>query len=97
MACEAGQSAVTVAKTSRTVQIGRLMPHIPGIAPVHAVIQIASLAVARAAERVDLKRCHEAGILDLFRSVRFGVIAAGTMARFAPDAQFAGLHLKVSG
>jgi hypothetical protein len=54
MTGEAGESAVTVAKTSGAVQVRRFMANVPGIGPVAVVVQIACLAVACATEAIDL-------------------------------------------
>jgi len=50
VAGQAGEGAVAVAETSGAMQIRRLVADVPRIAPVAIIIEVAGLAMARAAE-----------------------------------------------
>src|ERR1700709_1740537 len=95
MAREAGQGAIAVAETCGAVQIRWLMAHVPGIAPVGIVVQLAGLAMARATEGIDLDGRQPFGILNRRRARRLGVRAAGPVARLAANTLFGGLDLVV--
>ncbi len=97
VAREARERAVAVAETSRAVQIRRFVAHIPGIAPVCIVVQIARLAVARAAQDINLHRRQPGRVLNRTSAAGFGVLAPGSVARFAMDAGLTWLHLKIRG
>lgn len=95
MTRKAGESSIAIAKTGGTVQIPRLMPHIPDIGPIGVIIEIACLAVACATESTDLDRREPPGVLNRSPSGRFGVRAPGPVARFTVNARLARLHLEV--
>src|SRR4051794_9198383 len=95
MTREAGKSAVAVAEARGAVQIRGLVPHVPGIGPVAVVVQIACLAMAGAAKRIDLHGRQRLRILDRSSTAGFGVRATGSVAAFATHSQLSWLDLKL--
>ena len=96
MTGQTGEGTIAVAEAGGAMQIQRLVAHIPGVAPIRAVIQVASLPMATPAQNIDLGRAQPFGILNPARAARFRVRPPGTMAGLAVDAGFAGLHPKSS-
>ena len=94
MTCKAGESAVAIAKTGGTVQIPRLMAHVPDISPIGIVIEIACLAVTCATQRTDLNCREPPGVLNRC-APRFGVRPPWPVAGFTMNAWFARLDLEV--
>ena len=80
VAGDAGKCAA-VAETSGTMQIGRLVADVPGIRPVTVIVQVACLAVAGAAKRIDLDGREAFGILYRPRAGRFCVLPAWAILR----------------
>jgi hypothetical protein len=95
MTGETGESAVTIAEASGAVQISRLVAHVPAIAPIGIVIQIACLTMACAAQSIDLDRRQSLRVLNRSCAGRLHVSAPGPVAGFTVDARLARLYLKV--
>lgn len=95
MTRKAGKSSIAIAETGGTVQISRLMAHIPDIGPIGVVIEIARLSVACATESTDLDGCEPPGVLNRCRSGRFGMRPPGPVASFTVNARLVRLHLEV--
>ena len=72
------------------------MPHVPRVAPVPVVIQVAGLPVAGTAQDADPGCAEPLRILNRRRAGGFRVRAPRPVARFAVDPEFAGLHLKLA-
>jgi hypothetical protein len=56
VAGETRKLAIAVAKARGAMEVGGLVPDVPGVAPVSFVIQIARLAMTGAAELVEFSR-----------------------------------------
>src|SRR5438067_11582732 len=93
MAGDTGESAVAVAEAGGAVQIRWLMAHVPGIAPVPAVVRTAGLPVTGAAKDIDLDRGQPLRILNRGSAARLDVSAPGSVTGLATDAELARLHL----
>jgi hypothetical protein len=91
---QARERAIAVAETGRAVQVRGLVPHVPGIAPIPVIVQIARLAMAGAAEGIELDRRQPPGILYRRRAARLRMRAPRPMARLAMYSRLAGLDLK---
>ena len=95
VARQTGESAVAVAEACGAVQVSGLVAHVPGIAPVPVIVQVVRLAMAGAAESIDLNGRQPLGVLNRPCAARLGVRAPGPVARFAAHARLTRLDLKI--
>jgi hypothetical protein len=95
MTGKTGERPVAIAEAGGTVEEPGLVAHIPDVGPIRIVIEIACLAMACAAQRVDLDRVEPARILNRLLAARFGVRTSGAVAGFTVNARFARLNEKL--